>query len=314
MQKITVYGLPLNPMPLLNTLKGQSFCVSYGTRAKLGKQLDQAIELVGQDGILLVDNGAFSAFQAGVNTMTDESYLDGFADWANDIMDRCPQAVAVIPDVIGGTWQQNAQLIEETMCMFDDTDRVMPIWHMDEPIKFLTDMAERFGYIGIGSSGEYFKVGTAKWHARMTEALAAIDALVADSENSIVRPRIHLMRAQSMAHLYDVDSSDSVNVSMNHNRQLKKAGENVAAFAARIDNKIQASATVLPTAHQELHGKVGDEVHTVWQTAWAHEYFGFKVTPAPVLADVLEAAGYVLEDTVSAQWIETHEQAALLAA
>ena len=44
MKKHTIYGLPLNPMPLLDELRGGSFCVSYATRDKLGRQLDQAIE------------------------------------------------------------------------------------------------------------------------------------------------------------------------------------------------------------------------------------------------------------------------------
>jgi len=278
MQKHTVFGLPLNPTHLLEQLKGASFCVSYGTRQKLGKQLDQAIRLVGDNGILLVDNGAFSAHQAGVDTMTDESYLEGFADWANDILDRCPQAVAVIPDVIGGSWQQNAELVENTMCMFSDTDRLMPIWHMHEPIAYLTGLVERFGFIGIGSSGEYFQIGTAKWHARMTEAMAAIETLVADSEGCVARPRIHLMRAQSMAHLYDVDSSDSVNVSMNHGRYRKEGEGHVARFAARVDGKIQASAGAATQA--QIDQPLG-ELHTVWRTAWMHEYMGFK---APVAA------------------------------
>src|SRR5262245_10332127 len=129
MNKHTVFGLPLNPMPALEQLRGASFCVSYATRAKLGKQLNQAIELVGQDGILLVDNGAFSAWQAGVDTMSDESYLEGFATWANDILARCPQAIAVLPDKIDGTVEENAQLVNETVTMFPDL-RVMPIWHM----------------------------------------------------------------------------------------------------------------------------------------------------------------------------------------
>ena len=292
MHKHTVFGLPLNPTHLLEQLKGASFCVSYGTRKKLGKQLDQAIRLVGDNGILLVDNGAFSAHQSGIDTMSDEGYLNGFADWANDILDRCPVAIAVIPDVIGGTWQQNAQLIDDTMCMFDDMDRLMPIWHMHEPISFLVSLVERFGYIGIGSSGEYFNVGTAKWHARMTEALAAIDATVADSEGCIVRPRIHLMRAQSMAHLYDVDSTDSVNVAINHGRYRKQGEGHVARFAARVDAKIQASAGAATQA--QLDQPLG-EVHTVWASAWMHEYMGFKahvatatVLPFPVPGDELE--------------------------
>ena len=292
MHKHTVFGLPLNPSHLLEQLKGHSFCVSYGTRQKLGKQLTQAIRLVGDNGVLLVDNGAFSAHQSGVDTMSDESYLNGFADWANDILARCPVAVAVIPDVIGGTVEQNAQLIDDTICMFDDMDRLMPIWHMHEPISFLVSLVERFGYIGIGSSGEYFTVGSKKWHARMTEAMAAVDATVAASEGCIVRPRIHLMRGQKVGHLYDIDSTDSVNVAMNHNRQLEKSGETLTAFVARVDDKIQASAG--PATQAQLLQPLG-ELHTVWRSAWMHEYMGFKapvataaVLPFPVPGAELE--------------------------
>jgi hypothetical protein len=244
MEKISVFGLPMNPMPLLEQLAGKSFCVSYGTRDKLGRQLDDAIRLVGavESSILLVDNGAFSAHQAGVNTMTDEAYLQGFANWANEISERCPQAIVVLPDVIGGTCEQNWQLASETMSMFDAADRLMPIYHLDEPIHYFLNLCETFNYVGIGSAGQYFNINGKAWHARMTEIFAALDKWEAESNGAFIRPRLHLMRAQSKAHLFPVDSSDSVNVSMNHNRQRKVAGETVAQFAARIDDKIQASA------------------------------------------------------------------------
>ena len=237
MKKTTIYGLPLNPISALEQLKGASFCVSYATRKKLGRQLDQAMELVGEDGILLVDNGAFSAWKSGVDTMNDESYLEGFAEWANAILEACPQAVAVLPDVIDGTVEQNAQLICETMTMFPE-DRVMAMWHMHEPISFLLHLCEGFNHVGIGSSGQYATIGKG-WRERMAEAMAAVDKWEAESGD--IRPRFHLMRAQSKAHLFAVDSSDSTNVAMNHGRQ-RKLGENLVAFAARVDNKIQKSA------------------------------------------------------------------------
>jgi hypothetical protein len=242
MNKLTIYGLPLNPMPALEQLRGASFCVSYGTRGKLGKQLDQAIELVGDVGsnVLLIDNGAFSAHQAGVNTMTDESYLEGFADWANDILDRCPQAIAILPDVIGGSEEENKQLVLETMGMFPD-DRVMPVWHMHESFDYLLWLCEAFGYVGIGSSVQYFKIGTKLWHGRMVDALAAIEKWEAEGEGAYIRPRLHMLRAQAMAHLYPLDSSDSVNVAMNHKRAAR-SGSTIAQTAARIDGRIQASA------------------------------------------------------------------------
>src|SRR5262245_957101 len=115
-EKITVYGLPINPRHLLAQLAGASFCVSYWTRDKLGPQLDQAIELVGDrtDSILLVDNGAFSAHKAGIET-TSETYLAGFCEWANRITERCPSAIVVLPDIIGGTHEANWELACEAM-------------------------------------------------------------------------------------------------------------------------------------------------------------------------------------------------------
>lgn len=248
MQKATVYGLPLNPTHLLEQLRGASFCVSYATRGKLGKQLDQAINLVGQDGILLVDNGAFSAWQSGVDTMNDESYLAGFAAWANDIADRCPQAIIVFPDVIDGTWEQNWQLVVKSMGLVY-CDRAMPIWHMHEPIEYLLRLAKAFTYIGIGSSAQYAKVGTTEWHARVQEALEAITQQ--EKETGIPRPRIHMMRGTAELHNYSFDSADSVNVAMNHNRWAKTHGRDnhVARMATGINNKVQASAGPI-AAHQ----------------------------------------------------------------
>lgn len=282
MKKYAIYGLPLNPMPLLEELKGASFCISYATRDKLGKQLDQAIELVGEDGILLVDNGAFSYHKQGVDTASDE-YVEAFAEWANEILERCPQAVAVLPDIIGGNVEENAKLVNETMCLFPEW-RVMPIWHMHEPISYLIHLCEGFAYVGIGSSGDYWQVGTAKWHARLAEAFAAIEAWEAESNGAYIRPRIHLMRAQSKAHLFPVDSSDSTNVAMNHGRYRKEGPGHVGRLAERVNAKIQLSAG--PEAEHQLKRPL--LAHVEWQE-WQNELQGILM---------LEAAGY----DVSSYW------------
>jgi hypothetical protein len=240
-EKLTIYGLPLNPLSALEQLAGASFCVSYATRRKLNRQLDDAIRLVGEEGVLLVDNGAYSAWRSGINTMTDEAYLEGFADWANDILERCPQAVAVLPDVIDGTEQDNWQLACEMMTVIDP-ERSMAVWHMHESLDYLIHLCESFGHIAFGSSGAYAKVETPEWRARIAEAFAAIDKWELESEGAYVRPRIHMMRAQSMAHLFPFDSSDSTNVAMNHGRYRHTGEGHVGRLAARVDAKIQASA------------------------------------------------------------------------
>ena len=243
MKKRTVFGLPLTPVRHLAEVDGSSFCVSYATRSKLGGQLDQAIEAVADDGILLIDNGAFSAWRSGV-----PMDVDGFARWAADIMARCPQAVAVVPDVIDGDAEANdAMLIDFRGAVLElglelDADRTMAVWHMHEPLERLTGLVEGgFQYVAIGSSGEYAQPGTPAWHERIRQALAALDDLVAESNGAYRRPWLHMMRAQAEAHRYDFDSSDSCNLAVNHCRYRDTGHGHVGRLAARIAGKIDAS-------------------------------------------------------------------------
>jgi hypothetical protein len=229
MNKRVVFGLPLNPAPLLEQLRGQSFCLSYYHRNRLGRQLDQAIELVAEDGILLLDNGAFSAWQSGETLGWD--HWERFAEWAGGIMARCPQAVAVIPDIIGGTEAENWELMNDFVGMLDNY-RCMPVWHMHESLGYLRHLCEGWQHVAIGSSGQYAKVGTAKWHKRIRTAMRAINR--ATIRNSLMRPWIHMMRAQSEMHGYDFDSCDSCNVAVNHGRWRKRnPGDGHVARMAR---------------------------------------------------------------------------------
>lgn len=243
MKKRTVFGLPLTPIHLLEQLEGQSFCLSYATRNRLGRQLDDAIRLVADDGILLLDNGAFSAWRSGV-----PMDVDGFVRWAADICDRCPQAVVVVPDVIDGDELANDEMEED---FFDATlkagvfipaERQMVVWHMHESLDRLTGMiAGGYQYIAIGSSGQYAQVGTPSWHARIREAFDHIERFCAESEGAYVRPWIHMMRAQSEAHRYPFDSADSCSLAVNHCRYKAEGDGHVARYAQRIRGKIDAS-------------------------------------------------------------------------
>lgn len=269
MDKKAIYGLPLNPRHLLEELAGASFCVSFATREKLGSQLEDAIRLVGEDGILLVDNGAFSLHKAGVSAR-DESYVEAYETWAFDILNRCDHAIAVIPDIIGGTEVENAELVNTTLLPYD---RAMPIWHMHESLSYLLHLCEGFDYVGIGSSGAYWKVGSPEWHARIAEAFAAIDAWERDSYGAFLRPRIHMMRAQSRAHLYPFDTADSTNVAMNHGRYRSEGEGHVRRHAARASAAIRAASG--PEADHQLKRRLLDHVEA---TAWR----------ADLLADTLE--------------------------
>ena len=165
MRKLTVYGLPLNPLSALDQLAGASFCVSYGTREKLNGQVDDAIRLVGEDQILLVDNGAFGMHKQG-DDARDEAYLEDYERWAQAILDRCPQAIAVIPDIIEGAESENRGAHHARRCWTTSarcrsgtcTKASTPLYLCESP----------FNYVGFGSSGEFWKVGTGSGRAGST--------------------------------------------------------------------------------------------------------------------------------------------------
>ena len=73
-------------------------------------------------------------------------------------MERCPNAVAVIPDVIGGDpdarWMMAAEAVRKYVPR-KYTGRLMFVWHMDEPIDVLIDAARLFNFVAIGSCAAF---------------------------------------------------------------------------------------------------------------------------------------------------------------
>lgn len=259
MHKLTVYGLPITPASRLEELAGASFCLSFATTRP--SQEEAAIRLVGDDQILMLDNGAFSHWRSTGETFTDE-LVDRFEAWALSILERCPQAIAVIPDVIQGSVEANEELRLTSQLPLE---RSMPVWHLDEPIERLLHLCEDYEWIAFGSTID--KPGSPAWHARIKEAFAAIDAWELESDGACIRPRIHMMRAQAFAHLYPFDSSDSTNLAVNFSRQEKLGRETFRAMADRIDGTIQASAGD-EAEHQVKRPILGHVAFAEWQASF----------------------------------------------
>ena len=236
MAKRLVHGTPITPRRLLPQLRGGSFCVSY----MHPEQLDDCIELVGQDEILILDNGAFTAWRQGIEL--DEAWWDGFYTWANAAMDRCPQAVAVIPDVIGGDEDDNLMLMAQAIKggKLKYPERAMAIWHMDESLEQLDKICAIFNFVGWGSCNE-FDISRAKfggaWHLRARTALARIDWL--EMTTGRERPWIHMMRGLGQLHAWPFDSADSCNLAINQCRTKTKYVNHVQEFSDRLAAKVK---------------------------------------------------------------------------
>jgi len=237
-----VHGTPITPKRLLNQMQGASFCVSYFNP----EQLDDVIPLLGIDSILLLDNGAFSAWQKGITL--DDAYWDGFWQWALPVIDSIPQAVAIIPDVIGGTVAENRRLWTQTPdAVWGRESQMMTVWHLNEPLEVIEDMmAAGFGRIAFGSAGDFRSVGTNLWRNRVHAAFDYIDELVGDGLQGYFRPRIHMLRglAQLTAGEFPFDSADSTNIAVNHCRLKGTSVEKTRVAAMR--TRIEAGAFPTP--------------------------------------------------------------------
>jgi hypothetical protein len=288
--KKVIHGLDINGewegQPVISYLAGGSFLASYFYADRLRKKVDWIIENVGRDEVFMLDNGAFSAWKAGTDIFEDEAYVEGFEDWAGAIMHRCPQALVILPDRIGGTVEDNNELARQSIFYTDD--RSVYVWHMDEPIWYLLNIAEDRHHIAFGSAGKYKAACGKVWEARVKEAFDALDKHWADPEvaAAYVKPQIHLLRGIGQMNKFPFDSADSTNLGMNHNDRRKVYNEPIPAFRDRVEAKARSGAPGFGDPRigtpRELYHEA--EAHDV---RWADELENYKLT----LSTVIEYTG-----------------------
>lgn len=189
---IHYHGLPLTPRIELQRLAGKCFCVSFANP----NDADWALAY-GQS--VMWDNGAFSAFTQG-------KPLDplAFAKWVEPRLGH--PHWAVIPDVIGGSVDEQRELIAGWP---HDRQFSAPVWHLDEPISWLMELIAEWPKVCFGSAGAYWQVGSEAWERRADEAWNAI-------AKSGCSPWVHMLRGMDLAgDRWPFASVDSANVARN---------------------------------------------------------------------------------------------------
>jgi hypothetical protein len=234
---IVIHGTPITPVALLKQLAGESFCVSFAAPC----QIEKVLELQDPAGMLLLDNGAFSHWRKGKGKIDRAAFFD----WANDIQSRCDVAVAVIPDVIGGSEEENWMEAALAVRNYSDfPERLAFCWHMNDSLEQLTKAARLFNVVAIGSCAEYdVQKNRQAYFARLREASAVLDYVEHFHGR---RPWVHLMRG--VAVLKDAvrfESADSTNVARNHCR-TKGQPEHVKVMAAKIAKPIKEATWRAP--------------------------------------------------------------------
>jgi hypothetical protein len=220
-----------------------SFCVSYAHP----EQIDLAIAHVGPRGILLLDNGAWSIHNSGGGGGTYPR--DEFWSWANYYTAVCPQAVAVIPDVIDGDERENLEEISRAIRygLADYPERTMGIWHTADSQDFLALQLKLLNFVGVGSAGQFdVRKHRCAYLERLERVRITREAMRAiHGRNAWV----HLMRGLDvLKRIPWAESADSCNVAVNHCRGRELHGDDRArVLADRLNDETQSAAAMMPT-------------------------------------------------------------------
>lgn len=208
---IHYHGTPITPRKALLEMSGRHFCVSFADP----RDIDVCLR-IGQS--VMLDNGAFTAFTKG-KPMDVPRYIV----WCEEHLAH--PHWAVIPDVIDGTEDQQRTGIAGWPF---PAELSAPVWHLGLSLDWLLEMADNWPRIALGSSGQYWQVGSPSWTRRMDEAF---DALASRRRHL---PWIHGMRMLGQCDgPWPLASADSTNVARNH----KTARIHPELMAARIDAK-----------------------------------------------------------------------------
>jgi len=191
---IHYHGTPITPAAQLARMAGEHFCVSF-------YRPDNAdvCEAIGQS--VLWDNGAFSAYTRGAPI--DEAAL---FDWLEPRLYHPHRAVVL--DKIGGDVDEQREMIARWPF---PAALSWPVWHLDKPLDYLSELADDWGALCVGSAGAYWEIGSAAWERRMDQAfehLARRGRL----------PWLHGLRMLGQVKGWPLASADSTNVAQNFGR------------------------------------------------------------------------------------------------
>lgn len=199
---IHYHGTPITPKYALESMAGQHFCVSFARPDNLKECLR-----IGQS--LMLDNGAFSAFTRGA-----KFDLHGFYEWVDPLLGH--PHWAVVPDVIGGDVNTQREMVKTWP--FPKQFGV-PVWHLGLPIEYLFELCDEWGRVCLGSSGEFWQVGSPKWSAKMDETFNKL------AQRYSRLPWTHGLRMLGQGtQEWPLSSADSTNVALHHSEQTTCAG------------------------------------------------------------------------------------------
>ncbi len=192
---IHYHGTPVNPYSELVRMAGEHFCVSFADQRQ-----GDICETIGQS--VLWDNGAFSAHTRGAPL--DERAL---YEWLEPRLYHPHRAVVL--DEIGGDVEAQRAMVARWPF---PRELSWPVWHLDKPLDYLSELVDGWGAVCLGSTKEYWDIGAAAWERRMDQVFAHL------YRRGPRLPWLHGLRMLGQVGHWPLASADSTNVAQNFKR------------------------------------------------------------------------------------------------
>lgn len=202
-----------------------------------------------------LDNSAFTHWRAGRGQVDVPAYHQ----WVHSMAGHPALDWCLIPDIIDGTEEANAELVTLWLRMGSRVKSV-PVWHLHESLEWLDHLVGNFQTVALGSSGRWSNPGDAGWWQRMGEAMA-----VACDDAGRPRARLHGLRMLDPAifQALPLASADSANAAINCGALYRfgqypppTAAQRADVIAARIEAHSSAPRWAgAPQQQDLLHGE-----------------------------------------------------------
>ena len=214
-------GTPITPASTYEGMCPNNFCVSFFEPRDAAWCLRNAQSI-------MWDNGAYSAFTLGATVIWQEYYA-----WLEGKLYQ--PHWAVVPDIIGGTVEDNLKMDKKWP---HPKEMSAVVYHFGEPLDRINQILDRgWGKLAIGGSVGSFNPGSEAWTRE-------IDSIWNTIEKCGGKPWVHMMRAHSEASLgrWPFASADSASWARHH-----------AEYGSDKWHKLHQITRTNPTIESNLH-------------------------------------------------------------
>lgn len=240
---IHYHGGPITPETCaLRAWRGRHACISWAS----SDQIELAASVCQS---FILDNGAFSKWKSGIAVDWEDFYW-----WAGVWLRHPACDWALIPDVIGGTEEENDALVTEWPF---HKDKGVPVWHLNESVGRLEQLAHDWQRVALGSAAEYDVSSPSKCIDRLRDVLPKIC-----DPDGYPFTKLHGLRMLNpiVVEAIPLASADSTNVARNIGIDKRWIGPySPATKEARTDvlvERIERSQSPARLEHEQLSMEV----------------------------------------------------------